>query len=58
MLEVKVVLSEMAGLFEVIKDRDNYEGIVDICMDKLSDISSQLDSYARKSEDKDTRGWG
>ena len=45
-LEVKVVLSEMAGLFEVIKHRDNYAGIVYICMDKLSDISSQLENYA------------
>ena len=43
---MKVVLSEMAGLFEVIKDRDDYEGIVDICVDKLSDISSQLENYA------------
>ena len=43
--EVKIVLAEISGLFEVIKERDNFEGIVDICTDKLSDISSQLENY-------------
>jgi len=44
-LEVKVVLSEIANLFDIIKARDSYEGIVDICSDKLSDICSQLENY-------------
>jgi len=43
--QVKMVLEEMERLFEVIKERDNYEGIVDICTDMLDGISSQLDSY-------------
>jgi len=43
--EVKIVLGEMSGLYETIKERDNYEGIVDICIDKLSDIESQLENY-------------
>jgi len=53
--EVKGVLLEMSKLFGTIKERDNYEGIVDICTDKLSDISSQLESYESVAAGLDTR---
>ena len=43
--QVKIVLAEMSELFDSIKERDGYEGVVDICADKLSDISSQLENF-------------
>jgi len=48
--DVKDVLGEMSNLIEVIKARDSYEGIVDICSDKISDITSQLEDYMKVSK--------
>ena len=48
--DVKIVLGEMSNLIEMIKARDSYEGIVDICSDKISDILSQLEDYIKVSK--------
>ena len=48
--QVKLIISDMKSLFEMMKGKEHYEtDIVEICVEKLANISSQLDNHENEN---------
>ena len=43
---VTMVLSDTIDVLDIVKERDSYDGIVDICQDKLTDVKYQLEELS------------
>ena len=50
LLDIKVVLAEIEKLFEVIRRREDYDGLVSICSEKLADLSSQVQDMEQRGK--------
>jgi len=50
LLDVKICLAEIEKLFEVLKQKDEYDGAVGICSEKVNDILKQIDDFENEAK--------